>query len=782
MAAKEAKKKTKPRGGAAGLARTARRWLLRLGALAVLAALGAGGVHLVRLDAEIRTRFEGRRWQLPARVYGRPLELYAGLPLSAAEVAKELDRLRYRVEPGTPKPGTYEVHRGEVRVRARPFAFADGEEPGRALRLMFDGGRLRELADLDSGAPVGLARLEPQVVGSIYPSHGEDRILVRLAELPPLLPEALLAVEDRNFYRHWGVDPLALLRALWANLRAGGVAQGGSTITQQLVKNYFLSSERTLARKVNEAAMALLLERRFEKREILEAYLNEVYLGQQGDRAIHGVGLASRFYFDRPPAELELPQVALLVGMLRGPSAYDPRRNPDRARERRKVVLGVLADRGVVGREETRAAAAAPLGVTATPSRTANPYPAFLDLVRRQLREHYRDEDLRTEGLRVFTTLDPRFQEAAEVALAGELRRLEGARGTRPGTLEGAVVVARPDTGELLAVVGGREPGYAGFNRAADAVRPVGSLAKPAVYLAALEKGGEYTLATLVDDSPLEVRDPKGKVWAPKNYDGASHGQVTAYQALARSYNLATARLGLEVGVERTVAVLGRLGAPRPVKPFPSLLLGALDLTPLETAQVYQTLASGGFRAPLRAIRDVTTADLRPVRRYPLAVDQAADPRAVFLLTAALQGVVRDGTGKGLLAAGGGDLAVAGKTGTTDDLRDSWFAGFTGDWVGVVWVGRDDNQPTGLTGATGALAVWGEVLRRVGGRRLDPVPPPGVEFAWIDPATGAAAAEGAAGAVRLPFAEGSAPAPAAEGSVLREQLERVKAWVRSLGD
>ncbi len=768
----------------AGAFRVARRWLLRLGALAFLAALAVGGWHLVRLDAQVRARFEGQKWQLPARVFGRPLELYVGLPLGRAAFVKELDRLRYRAEAGASRAGTYEAGPTEVRVQTRPFAFWDGEEPARDLGVAFGPGGVREVRDLATGAPLALARLEPSLVGSIYPTHGEDRVLVRLGDVPPLLVDALLAVEDRGFYRHWGIDPLALLRALWVNLRARALVQGGSTLTQQLVKNYFLTAERTLARKASEAAVAVILEFRYEKREILEAYLNEVYLGQQGDRAIHGVGMGSQFYFNRPAAELELPQVALLVGMLRGPSAYDPRRNPDRARERRNRVLEILARQGVVTPAEAARAAQEPLGVAPVPRHAANPHPAFLDLVRRQLREHYREEDLQSEGLRLFTTLDPRFQEAAEEALAGELRRIEQHRGPKAaGTLEGAVVVLKPDTGEVLALVGGRQPGFRGFNRALDAARPIGSLVKPAVYLAALAEPGRTTLATLLDDEPLEVTGQDGKVWAPGNYDGEAHGRVTAYTALARSYNLATAQLGLELGLPRVMATLRDLGVTRPLRPFPSLLLGALELSPLEAAQLYQTLASGGFRAPPRAILEVTTADLRPVRRYPLTVEQATDPRATFLVTAGLQGVVRDGTARALLPLGAGELGAAGKTGTTDELRDSWFAGYVGDWVGVVWVGRDDNQPAGLTGATGALPVWGEVLRRVGGRRLAPPSPPGVEWVWVDPATGQAAEAEAPGAVALPFAEGSAPArPAdqAEPGDLREQLDRVRAWIRGL--
>ncbi len=744
-----------------GRRRGARRragWRRRIALRAAVLGLLALAAWVAWLDLRIRSEFEGRRWELPASVYARPLELYEGAAVGREAVLGELRRLGYRPVPGAPRPGTYALEGARLRLHTRRFRFWDREEPPRRVTVRFAGARVAGLAT-SGGGTLALLRLEPALVGKFYPRHREDRVLVRLDQVPRLLVDALVAVEDRGFWRHHGVDPRAIARALWADIRAGALVQGGSTLTQQLVKNFFLGGERTLRRKATEAVMALLLELHYSKEEILEAYLNEVYLGQDGPRAIHGFGLASRFYFGRPLEELDLPRIALLVGLVKGPSYYDPRRHPRRARERRDLVLRLLAERGVVGRAEAARAARAPLGVVPRPPALAE-YPAFMDLVRRQLAREYREEDLRSQGLRIFTTLDPLVQAAAERALTRGIAALERARGLPRGSLQGAVVVLDAGTGEALAVVGGRDPRYAGFDRALDARRPVGSLVKPAVYLAALAHPERWTLATLVEDEPLEVPLEDGGVWAPRNYDERFRGPVPLYRALAESLNVPTARVGLEVGVPAVVDVLRRLGVRRPLRPYPALLLGAVSLTPLEAAGAYLTLATGGFRTPVRATRAVLTAEGEPLSRYPLETEVALDPRVVFLVDHALQRVAREGTARGLARYLPVErLGIAGKTGTTDDLRDSWFAGFTGNRLAVVWLGRDDNAPVGLSGAAGALQVWGRLMAGLLPTLTPfaPVEPEGIEWARIDPVSGLRADGGCAGSVELPFIAGSAP-------------------------
>jgi penicillin-binding protein 1B len=707
------------------------------------------------LDLHVRAQFEGRRWAVPARLYARALELYPGMRFDASTLEQELRAAGYRRTAGPGRAATYVRQGNSFRVHARRFQFWDGEQAARRWRIQFRNGRVRDLRA--GGKREALVRLDPAVIGRIYPNHHEDRLLVRLEEVPAGLVAALLSVEDRDFEHHHGVSPRAIGRAMLANLRAGAVVQGGSTLTQQLAKGYFLSPGRTWWRKLNDAAIALILEAHYDKAEILEAYVNEVYLGQDGKRAIHGFGLAAHFYFGRDLDTLKLPELALLVAVVRGPSYYNPRRHPQRARKRRNLVLEQMQALGIISQARAKSAGSAPLGVIAT-SRGTSRYPAFVDLVRRQLRRDYRDEDLRGEGLRIFTTLDLTTQRTAETALRKRIASLERDRGSSgKGLLEGAVIVTAPQSGEVLAVVGGRHPGRGGFNRALDAVRPVGSLIKPAVYLTALEQPGRYTLASALMDKPVTIRGAAGTLWRPKNYDNTVHGKTSLYEALVNSYNLATVRLGMEVGLDKVTQSLQRLGVARPLKAYPSLLLGAAELSPVEVTQMYQTLAGGGFRVPLRAIREMTSARGEPLSRYPLSVQQAFEPGPVFLLVEALRGVMAEGTGRSSRARLGAGLVTAGKTGTTDDLRDSWFAGFSEDFLAVVWLGHDDNTPTGFSGSKGALQVWTDMMKSLGPRSLASRTPSGVAWAWTDLRRGLTTKTECPGAVRFPYLLGSQP-------------------------
>ena len=709
------------------------------------------------LDLDMRAKFEGKRWSLPARIYARPLELYAGARLAPAEFERELALAGYHPSPEPRRPGSYRRDASRFRLIAREFRFWDAHEPERTLELDFERDRLVSLSD--GSRKVSLARLDPAEIAQIYPAHREDRVLVSLRDVPPLLVKGLLAVEDRSFLSHHGISLRGIARATFANLRAGGAVQGGSTLTQQLAKNFFLTPERSLWRKANEALLAVLLEARYEKSEILEAYLNEVFLGQRGRRAIHGFGLAAWYYYRRPLQELRSEELALLIGLAKGPSFYNPHRHPERARARRDTVLKVMVEQGVLSAAEGKAARERALGVGAAGGVARSSYPAFVDLVRRQLRRDYDIESLRTEGLRIFTTLDPSVQASAEQALSGQIVELEAARGARDTRLQGALAVTATGTGEVLAVVGGRDPDDFGFNRALDAIRPIGSLAKPAVYLAALAHPDRYTLASPVSDAPVRVEGRTGKAWTPANYDGRSHGQVPLYEALARSYNQATVRIGLDVGVDEVADYLHRLGVQRRIDVYPAMMLGAFELSPLEVVQMYHTLASGGFRVPLRSIREVTDARGRKLSRYGVAVSPGVAPELNFLMVNALESVMREGTGRWASRRLPEGFVSAGKTGTTDDLRDSWFAGFGSDRLAVVWLGHDDNSPSGFTGATGALAVWTELMRRIDAMPLEMLPPPGIEWHWVDVQTGHRTSPACPDARRFPFITGSEPSP-----------------------
>ncbi len=716
-------------------------------------------VYLIGLDRQIRGRFAGARWALPAQVYAAPMDLYPGMAIGPAELLHELGRLGYREDPRLQSTGSYSPFRRRVDVHLRAFEFWDGPQPERLLSIGFDGGSIGSLKDLASGQPVDIARLDPMLIGSIYPHQGEDRVLVKLDQVPQLLVRGLVAVEDRHFYSHHGVSLRAIARAMVANLRAGHVVQGGSTITQQLIKNFFLTSQQTWTRKINEAFMALLLERHFGKDEILEGYFNEVHLGQDGGRAVHGFGLGARFYFNKPLSELEPQEIALLVGLVKGPSYYNPRRNPERARERRDLVLGVFHSDGLIDDATYEAAMHAPLGVDAgRPPGGVERYPAFVELVKRQLRGQYRDEDLVSEGLRIFTTLDPRAQEALERRIVETLPELERRRGMTEGTLEAAGVVTSAEGGDVLALVGGRNVRYAGFNRALDASRPIGSLVKPFVYLTALSRPDRYTLLTELPDEPIELSMPNGQIWRPQNYDKQLHGPQPLYQALVRSLNLPTVRLGLDVGPDAVLQTMHAAGYEGDAAALPSLLLGAVEIAPLQVAQMYSTLAAGGFQAPLSSIREVMTKDGSPLSRYPIKIRQTLADGPVFLVDWALTRVVAEGTGRAAHNVLPPQVVVAGKTGTTDDYRDSWFAGFGADRVAVVWVGRDDNQSSGLSGSSGALPIWARTMKDLGVRGLDPIAPLSVEEILIDPATALRGDEHCANAVSVPFLSGSAPA------------------------
>lgn len=725
----------------------------------VLWSIVAGLLYVLFLDLRIKEEFEGKKWAIPARVYGRALELYPGLPLTADQLEHELILLKYQSGATADRPGSYQRSEESFHLVSRPFHFWDGAEESRDLNLTLANGQILEITERRSGKSVPLVRLDPFQLATIIPSRHEDRILVKRDELPKYLVQSLLAVEDRHYFSHFGLDWRGLARAMWVNLSSFSLSQGGSTLTQQLVKNFFLDNERTLTRKVNEAIMSVLLEVHYDKDAILEAYCNEVFLGQDGQRAIHGFGLAARFYFGNDLEQLRLPELALLVGMVKGPSLYDPRRHPERAKERRAQVLAELASEGYITPAQQKAANDAPLAVVPAAGRVSR-FPAYLELVRKQLHNDYRDEDLKSEGLQVFTALDPQAQLAAEHAVSVQVSELEKAK-KLDGALQGAFIATNAGSGEVVALVGDRDPAAMGFNRALAAQRQIGSLVKPAVYLTAL-LSKRYTLVTPLDDSLLTLTDETGKEWTPHNYDDQYHGPVPFYSALANSYNAATVRLGVDIGVKNVVQTIHQLGVTREFAPYPSLLLGTPELSLLEVAQMYQTLAAGGFVMPLRSIRAVLSSDGHPLQRYGLAVEQSVDPVAAYLLNAALQSVAHGGTAKNLANLIGADLTPAVKTGTTNDLRDSWFAGFTADRLAVAWVGRDDNKPAGFTGASGAMKIWANFMQSEHGQKLELLAPDGVEWSWVEPETGLLSTQDCPGAQQLPFAAGQAPVEQSE--------------------
>lgn len=736
-----------------------------------------GGIGLIYLDVQVKNKFEGKRWALPAKVYARPLELYPGQTLEKGDLKLELKGLGYRFVNKANQPGMVEWASNRARIYTRGFTFPDGEERPQRLLLNFNGNQLVSIKD-QKGKAVHLSRLEPILIGGIYPRDNEDRDLIRLEQAPDYLIDALVQIEDRDYYQHFGISLRGIARAMWVNIQAGRFVQGGSTLTQQLIKNFYLTSERTLARKLMEIPMAMLLDLHYSKDEILEAYLNEVYLGQSGARAVHGFGLASQYYFAQPINELKLHQVALLAGMVKGPSYFDPRRQPERAKSRRDLVLKVLQEQGVISMKQRLNAEKRPLGVVRQRSLHKGAYPAYLDLVKRQLREEYPDEVLSSEGLRVFTSLDPMVQANTANALTKTINSLTKRYGKPVKDLQGGVVVTDPQTGEVLALVGGRNARYQGFNRALDARRPIGSLVKPAVFLAGLEEG--YTLASLLNDQPISVPLPDGSSWVPQNFDRKSHGKVPLHQSLSKSYNQSTAQLGMDIGLSKVIAMLERLGIMREPKPYPSLLLGAESMSPFEIATVYQTIAANGFRTPMRAIRLVTDVEGQELSRYPFEVRQVVSAEHMHLIQYALQAVTREGTGRYVYNRLPTGLNVAGKTGTSNGQRDSWFAGFTGDRLAVVWLGLDNNGKLPFTGSGGALRAWTELMVREQPQSFMASQPEGIEYHWIEEKTGLLSAERCEGVRQLPFITGTVPenyAVCADNQT-NESLDWFQKWFR----
>lgn len=661
------------------------------------------------LDRQVAATFETRRWDLPARVFARPVEIYAGAPITRPQLVAMLTAMDYRRVGQARNRGQFAASADRVEIHTRGFDFWDEPAPERRISLSFAEGGVQAVVNLDTAASLDLVRLEPVEIGRINPVQFEDRKLLRFDELPQGFVDALIAVEDRRFYEHLGVDLFGLARAMWVNLRAGRLLQGGSTLTQQLVKNFYLSRERTIRRKLVEMMMAMSLEYRHGKEQILEAYVNEVFLGQDGNRAIHGFGLAAQFHFGRPLGELSEGEWATLIGMVKGPTVYDPRRHPERSLERRNVVLGLLETSAIIDAQKAEKLRAQPIRVRDRAERDKRSFPAFIDLVKRQLEQEYSAQDLQTAGLKIFTTLDLDLQRRVAANTSSTLKAIEHERNI--ANLQAAIVIIEPGSGDVLALVGDREGSSRGFNRALDASRPIGSVVKPFVYAVALEQPQAYSLASQVDDSAVQWRDGQGRVWEPQNFDGRERGGLSLLEALTRSLNLATVNLAFEIGIGEVRTRLEEFGVGDSIPAYPSIVLGAIESTPIRLAESYSIFANRGFRVPSRAIIEVTDRDDRKLNRYGLKMTRVLDADTVQLVNHALARVVRQGTGRRLQREFGQPFTLAGKTGTTDDNRDSWFAGFGRNRLAVAWVGRDDNTDTGLTGSSGALRLWSAAMR-----------------------------------------------------------------------
>ncbi|WP_313048430.1 bifunctional glycosyl transferase/transpeptidase [Atlantibacter subterraneus] len=701
-------------------------WLLLKIMLVLLVALVIYGVYL---DQKIRSRIDGKVWQLPAAVYGRMVNLEPDMPVSKQEMVQLLEATQYRQVTRMTRPGEFTVQANSIEMIRRPFDFPDSKEGQVRARLTFSKDRLETIENLDSKRQFGFFRLDPRLITMLSSPNGEQRLFVPRSGYPDLLVDTLIATEDRHFYEHDGISLYSIGRAVLANLTAGRAVQGASTLTQQLAKNLFLSSERTLWRKANEAYMALIMDARYSKDRILELYLNEVYLGQSGDNEIRGFPLASLYYFGRPVDELSLDQQALLVGMVKGASIYNPWRNPKMALERRNLVLRLLQEQKVIDQELYDMLSARPLGVQPRGG-VISPQPAFMQMVRQELQTKLGDKVKDLSGVKIFTTFDSVAQDAAEKAAIEGIPALIKQR--KLSDLETAMVVVDRFSGEVRAMVGGANPQFAGYNRAMQARRSIGSLAKPATYLTALSQPNQYRLNTWIADAPISLPQPNGKVWSPQNDDRRYSGQVMLVDALTRSMNVPTVNLGMAIGLPAVTDTWLKLGVPKDqLNPVPAMLLGALNLTPIEVAQAFQTIASGGNRATLSAVRSVIAEDGTPLFQSFPQSERAVPAQAAYMTLWTMQQVVQRGTGRQLGAKFPG-LHLAGKTGTTNNQVDTWFAGIDGREVVITWVGRDNNQPTKLYGASGAMSIYQRYLSNQSPIALDLTPPEDIVNMGVD--------------------------------------------------
>jgi len=697
---------------------------------------------------------------LPSGIYARPLELHRGTSILAPDLELELKLLQYRKRDTIDTSGSFTRTGDHFTLFTRAFQLENVKIHPQKIGVTIEKSQIKSLINLSTGKSLNRIRLEPLRLGSLFPLKHVYQEFIKLEEVPPLLTRTLIAVEDQNFYTHNGIDFRAIMRAMLSNIRKGHISQGGSTITQQLARHLFFSREQTIRRKIDETIMAAILEFSFSKREILEAYINEVYLGQDGKRPIKGFSEGSTHYFGRDIRDLNFKEIALLVGMLKGPSYYNPISSPERAARRRNIVLEVMARQQLISYYQAEQASIEPIDIHE--KETLIQFPAFVDLVRRRFFSLYPEKKIadskwRDQGLRVFTTCDPIIQLKAEKSVTTGLDSVEAQHRLKKGGLETGAVVVSVKECNVLAVVGGRDPRFEGFNRAIDAKRPIGSLIKPAYFLAALEQPEFYNLMTLLDNSVLLMDQGNGRKWAPRNYGSGSSGKVPLYRALSQSFNTASVRLGMALGLDNCMGSVRKLGFEGEMLQYPAVLLGSVSMSPVEVAGMYHTIAAGGLNSPLRLIRSIYDTDCKLIDNFPLTSQRNFNQAPVFLLNVILQKAVTEGT-IGKKNRQTQHLDAAGKTGTSDDFRDSWFAGFTGDKLAVVWVGKDDFGSGTLSGSEGAFKIWDEIMSDISQIPLRLRIPQDIELVNIDPKTGFKIEEqDCETAMRIPYISGFVP-------------------------
>ena len=703
------------------------------------------------IDYRVTSKLEGVLWTVPAKLYSRPMELAEGLKINKDNLVRELEMLSYEQVSNPDSPGQFNLSKSDLNIFLRGYQ----DQRSGVFDISFEQSEIQGINN-QLGISEDLIKLEPLVIGGMYPAHMEDRVLLNWPEVPQILIDTILAVEDQNFFKHYGVSLKSISRAFVKNIQAGEVEQGGSTITQQLAKSLFFSSAQTIRRKVMEAIASLLIEFHYSKEEILLAYINDVFLAQSGRRAIHGFGMGAQHFYGTSVKNLSTDQIAMLVGMLKGPSLYNPRRNPNNATQRRNLVLKILNRSNKINDSDYEDLIAKKLNLSAPNYRTETKYPAFHDLVRMELQKNFDENELRTKGLSIETNIDPVLQESLENSIRNTREQLVKKYGNRLSELEGAAIAVDVTSGEIKSVVGSTNPSSYGFNRSINAIRPIGSLVKPLIYLTALDRYDEYNLTTILDDSKLSIQSG-GKLWEPDNFDKKFHGQIPLHVALWQSYNIASARLGLEIGYQNVEDMFLRLGINKNVPNYPSLFIGSFELSPYQAIQAYQTIAADGFHTPLRSIRQIkdTKGDLE--FSYPYSIEQRIRPEPIALLKFAMQQTFIRGTARGYSQKDIQSWNAGGKTGTSDDQRDSWFIGFAGELLVLVWLGFDDNRPTPLTGRTGAFQVWKNFINDINPVKTEKTSLSRIKYVWTDMQDGLLSGKKCKNSLLVPFIQGTEP-------------------------
>lgn len=700
-------------------------------------------IYSIYLDGKVRDKFEGQRWQVPVQVFGAIESYNVGSELTMTNLRQALSANRYKKVTNVQRPGEFALSKNRAIIYRRAFDFGAGIEAATKVTLDLANGKVKALYLGDE--KVSQLRLEPLLIDRILPESKEDRVLVSLQAVPTKLLDTLLLIEDREFYFHHGVSPLGILRALYQNLIAGRTVQGGSTLTQQLVKNMFLTRDKTLWRKANEAIMALILEYRYSKDQLLEAYINEVYLGQHYANGIYGFGLAAEFYFSKSIQSLNSEQMAMIIGQVKGPSYYDPWRFPERTIKRRDLVLRLMYQQEIISQYEFEQAVESPLSIRKKRRVKQQKFPAYLQLVKVELSRHL-SEYQQQSGVRVFTGFSIIQQLALQASIDEKLPTLEEESGSE---LQVAMVVSDFKSGVIRALVGGKEAGYAGFNRALHAKRPIGSLIKPAVFLAALERYQRFNLATLIEDKAITLSSEDGQAWRPKNYDGKYRGQVHLIDALVSSLNVPTVNLGMQLGLDNVAQAIHLMGYQDDIVTRPSMLLGALNMSPMEINQLYIPIANDGVAEKSHVIERIVSARGETLWQFKVLEQQVISTQAAYLLDFSLNKVTTSGTARSLAWRLKGK-SIAGKTGTTNDLRDSWFVGYDNELLVTTWIGRDDNKPTKLTGSSGALVLFAEFMQKTGAVSRRANVPASVELVRFDNKSGRAVTQACNNSQLLP--------------------------------